>query len=316
MEILLRGRADVNFEASGAPISVPGVQAGDALFVKCRSNTGDFSEVEGWTTRSLKTDGGTGVHQYIATRIATGDSDDDFAPLLTDGASSRMSMWAWYADDATPLQFDINAEAIEEPFDFVQTSIANLNAWPAGSFTPTSDYVAEVVFVENFSGGETATDLDGWNASKGSSTGYLWWRIVTPAAGIPSNPEVDWSGNTYGPVSHFAISAAGALPPTSSDEDVPPTSSDDDTTPDSDTDQGGASARAVWDFEVAPGFTAGALLQIVAAVLAGKTTITSLGAGQALVEFRGVDDAQVNVSAVMNGSQRTSIVYDWSDAPE
>jgi hypothetical protein len=91
----------------------------------------------------------------------------------------------------------------------------------------------------------------------------------------------------------------------------------------------GASAAAVWAYVLPNGQSAGAMLQaiyaavtqpiegtftmpdlirIIAAVQAGKSSIASLGAGAAHVEFRAVDDSEVRVAADMAGSERTTIV--------
>lgn len=301
MEILLRGQAHQNDVASGTELGpIAGLSAGDAMYVKCRANLGPFTEQDGWTTRSMKVDGNTAVWEYIATRIATGGAEDTFL-IENDVSLTKASMWVFHADDATPLAFDINSAAIADPFDFIQATRANSNSWSAGSFTPTSDYVAEVVFVEGTSGSDgTPTGPDGWTDSSGGSTGHLFWRAVDGAAGVPSNPTVDWSGSAYGPVSHFALAAAESPAPDSDGED-----SDADAT--SDANQGsGASAAEIWNYEVEPGYTAADLLRICTAVLAGRTTITNHGGGAATVEFRSISDDHVVLSVEMLNSQRVS----------
>lgn len=62
-----------------------------------------------------------------------------------------------------------------------------------------------------------------------------------------------------------------------------------------------------WDFVIEGPYTAADLLRVIAAVQAGKTTITPLGAGAATVEFRAVDDSEVRVTADMDGSERTDV---------
>lgn len=61
---------------------------------------------------------------------------------------------------------------------------------------------------------------------------------------------------------------------------------------------------------VAGGFSVGDILRILAAVAAGKTTITSLGAGSASVTFRSIDDAVDVVTATMSGSERVNVSID------
>jgi hypothetical protein len=66
-------------------------------------------------------------------------------------------------------------------------------------------------------------------------------------------------------------------------------------------------ARACVDENVQGGYTVGDVLRILAAVAAGKSTITSLGGGLATVEFEAIDDSVTTVSASMDGSERTSV---------
>lgn len=49
------------------------------------------------------------------------------------------------------------------------------------------------------------------------------------------------------------------------------------------------------------------VLRILAAVAAGKTTILSLGGGQATVTFQAIDDSGPVVSADMQGSERIAV---------
>ena len=53
-------------------------------------------------------------------------------------------------------------------------------------------------------------------------------------------------------------------------------------------------------------------MKIMAAVLAGKTTITSSGSGAATVVFRDTTDSKNRVSTTMTGSSRTAIATDLS----
>lgn len=90
----------------------------------------------------------------------------------------------------------------------------------------------------------------------------------------------------------------------------------------------GASAAQVWAYVLPNGLSAGTMLQaiyaavvspiegaftmaellrIIAAVQAGKSSITTLGAGAARVEFRAVDDSAVRVVGEMAGSSRTDV---------
>ena len=90
----------------------------------------------------------------------------------------------------------------------------------------------------------------------------------------------------------------------------------------------GASAAQVWAYVLPNGLSAGTMLQqihaavvgeiegtftlvdllrIIAAVQAGKSSITTLGAGAARVEFRAVDDSAMRVVGEMTGSARTDV---------
>lgn len=90
----------------------------------------------------------------------------------------------------------------------------------------------------------------------------------------------------------------------------------------------GASAASIWAYTLSNGKSAAAtlvqaadvlteqiqgqytvadILRILAAVAAGKTTITPLGGELATVEFEAIDDSVTTVSASMDGSERTSV---------
>lgn len=72
---------------------------------------------------------------------------------------------------------------------------------------------------------------------------------------------------------------------------------------------GGLTAADVWA-EAFGGYAASDLLQLLAAVSFGKTTITDLGGGAATVIFRDVADTKDSVTADMNGAERTTITLD------
>lgn len=90
----------------------------------------------------------------------------------------------------------------------------------------------------------------------------------------------------------------------------------------------GASPAQVWAYELSDGVSAGVMLQavyaavaspiegtftmadllrIMAAIAAGKSSIATLGAGAARVEFRAVDDSAVRVVGEMAGSERAGV---------
>lgn len=69
-------------------------------------------------------------------------------------------------------------------------------------------------------------------------------------------------------------------------------------------------ARNCFDEVLQGQYTAGDILRILAAVAAGKTSITSLGTGSATVEFRAIDDSVTTVIGTMSGSQRTAVTLD------
>ena len=67
---------------------------------------------------------------------------------------------------------------------------------------------------------------------------------------------------------------------------------------------------AVLEALVEPGLTLREAMRIVLAVSAGKTDITPDGMGGATVIFRDVNDTRDTVTAVLTGSERTTITLD------
>ena len=65
-----------------------------------------------------------------------------------------------------------------------------------------------------------------------------------------------------------------------------------------------------WDAVIESGFTAKEILQILAAVAAGKTDILDLGGGNATVTFRDLADTKDRVEASVTGSERTATIID------
>lgn len=65
-----------------------------------------------------------------------------------------------------------------------------------------------------------------------------------------------------------------------------------------------------WDAVIESGFTAKEILQILAAVAAGKTDILDLGGGNATVTFRDLADTKDRVEASVTGSERTALTLD------
>jgi hypothetical protein len=65
-----------------------------------------------------------------------------------------------------------------------------------------------------------------------------------------------------------------------------------------------------WDSVIESGYTAAEILKVLAAFVAGKTAITSLGNGDATVIFRNLADTKNRIEADMTGSERTSVVID------
>jgi len=66
-------------------------------------------------------------------------------------------------------------------------------------------------------------------------------------------------------------------------------------------------AGETWAIRLDGSYTARDLMQVMAAILAGKTNITDLGGGNATVAFRNVSDTLDKVEATMTGSERTGI---------
>lgn len=65
-----------------------------------------------------------------------------------------------------------------------------------------------------------------------------------------------------------------------------------------------------WTAPIEGTYTAEDIMKILLAVLAGKTTITDLGGGNATVTFRDINDTANRVIANMTGSERTTITTD------
>jgi len=65
-----------------------------------------------------------------------------------------------------------------------------------------------------------------------------------------------------------------------------------------------------WTEVIESGYTAAEILRVLAAVAAGKTTITDLGGGAATVTFVGIDGATDRVVADMTGSERATVTLD------
>lgn len=70
---------------------------------------------------------------------------------------------------------------------------------------------------------------------------------------------------------------------------------------------GGLTVNDILNGTIETGFTLKEVLQILAAVAAGKTTITDLGGGAATVVFRDVTDSRDAVTASMTDSERDSV---------
>ena len=62
-----------------------------------------------------------------------------------------------------------------------------------------------------------------------------------------------------------------------------------------------------WSEPIDNGLTGAQLLQLMASVLFGKTSITDLGGGLATVKFRDLEDSKDRVTADMDGSERTDV---------
>lgn len=67
-----------------------------------------------------------------------------------------------------------------------------------------------------------------------------------------------------------------------------------------------------WAAVIESGMTAGDVLRIITAVLAGKTTIVDLGGGTATVTFKSLDGSKARVTAALTGSERTNVTLDGS----
>lgn len=67
-------------------------------------------------------------------------------------------------------------------------------------------------------------------------------------------------------------------------------------------------ADALMSYAVEGQYTLQDILQVLAAVAAGKTSIVADGNGGATVVFRSIDDTSDTVTATMSGSERTSII--------
>lgn len=69
-------------------------------------------------------------------------------------------------------------------------------------------------------------------------------------------------------------------------------------------------ADAVWSNIVASGHSASEIMELLAAVAAGKTNISNLGGGASIVTFRNVADSRDAVVAGMVGSKRDTVTLD------
>ena len=72
----------------------------------------------------------------------------------------------------------------------------------------------------------------------------------------------------------------------------------------------GGGGGDTWETIIESGYTAGEILKVLAAFAAGKTSITSLGGGDATVIFRDLGDTTDRIEAGMTGSERTTITLD------
>jgi hypothetical protein len=66
----------------------------------------------------------------------------------------------------------------------------------------------------------------------------------------------------------------------------------------------------VWEHAIEAGLSAEEILRVLLAVLAGQSRITELGAGAAEVAFRDQADTRDRLVALMDGSERTSVILD------
>lgn len=74
-----------------------------------------------------------------------------------------------------------------------------------------------------------------------------------------------------------------------------------------------AAAPGCLDVPIEGIFTGADLLRVIAAVQAGKTTITPTAPDEATVAFRAIDDSTTRVTATMEGSERTDVDIDAAD---
>ena len=65
-----------------------------------------------------------------------------------------------------------------------------------------------------------------------------------------------------------------------------------------------------WNTVIESGYTAGEIMQIIAAFAAGKTSIVDLGGGAATVTFRDLGDIKDRIIGDMNSSERTAVTLD------
>lgn len=65
-----------------------------------------------------------------------------------------------------------------------------------------------------------------------------------------------------------------------------------------------------WDTVIESGYTAGEIMQLIAAYTSGKTNIVDLGGGSATVTFRDLGDTKDRIVGDMTGSERTTITLD------
>lgn len=70
------------------------------------------------------------------------------------------------------------------------------------------------------------------------------------------------------------------------------------------------SAGNPWATVIESGYTAGEIMQILAAFAAGKTDIVDLGGGNATVTFRDLGDTKDRIMGDMTGSERTTVTVD------
>lgn len=66
----------------------------------------------------------------------------------------------------------------------------------------------------------------------------------------------------------------------------------------------------LWNYPIEGSYTAADLFRLMAAVLAGRTTIVPLGNGQATVTFEAIDQSDLRVTGQMSGSERTATTFE------